>query len=522
MPGSKAAELTPGEGAASQVALRVRGLSKAFGGTRALDGASWALERGTIHALVGGNGSGKSVTIKILAGVYIADTGEIEVAGRIYDAPSFTPARARELGLRFVHQQNATFPDLTVAENLAAGHGFETTRLGRIRWPAVRRRAAELLERFEVEASPDMQMADLGPASQTMVAIARALQDQDEEGAPGMLVLDEPTAALPAAEARMLLDALTRYAAAGQTILYVTHRLEEVVEIADRATILRDGRVVETAGRGEFDHDSLVRSIMGRTVDKLAARQVDASGEEVRLRAKGLGGGPVRDASLALHAGEIVGVAGLLGSGRSSLLRLLFGLRRPEAGEIEIGGERVQLLGPSDAIARGVAYVPEDRARDAAFGDLELTENMGMACTTEYFRGGLMRHRRERHDAEDLMSSYLIKAASPAARFTSLSGGNQQKAIMARWLRRSPSVLLLDEPTQGVDVGARLEIWQLVRRAVEAGGTALVVSSDLEELAAACDRVLVMRAGRIVAEVSGSGLDPGRLDELTMARQAAA
>ena len=387
----------------------------------------------------------------------------------------------------------------------------------------MRRRAGALLERFEIDARPDDAMDRLGPAAQMMVAIARALQDEDgEPGAARILVLDEPTAALPAAEAHLLLEALTRYARAGQTILYVTHRLDEVVQIADRATVLRDGKLVTTVQRGEFDHASLVRLIMGRTVAALAAPSHDVPHGNPLLEARDLAGGPVAGASFSLYPGEIVGVAGLLGSGRSSLLRLLFGLLSPAGGELTIDGETVALGAPRAAMRRGIAYVPEDRPKDAAFADLDVTENMGMACTTRYFKRGRMRHRQERRDAAGLMATYRIKAASPTARFASLSGGNQQKAILARWLRRDPRILLLDEPTQGVDVGARLEIWQLVRAAVEGGATALVVSSDFEELPAVCDRVLVMRAGRIVAELSGPDLDPSRLDDVAMRPETAA
>jgi len=434
-----------------------------------------------------------------------------------HDATSFSPAQARTAGLRFVHQQSSTFPDLTVAENLMIG-AFGASKFGRIRWPAVHRRAGALLERFEIDARPEDAMDRLGPAAQMMVAIARALQDEDgEQAAARILVLDEPTAALPAAEAKLLLAALTRYARAGQTILYVTHRLDEVVQVADRATVVRDGKLVATVQRGEFDHASLVRLIMGRTVAAFAAPSHGVPSGRPLLEGRDLAGGPVAGASFSLHAGEIVGVAGLLGSGRTSLLRLLFGLLPPAGGELTIDREAVALGAPHAAMRRGIAYVPEDRPKEAAFADLDVTENLGMACTARYFRGGRMRHREERRDAAALMRSYLIKAASPSARFASLSGGNQQKAILARWLRRDPRILLLDEPTQGVDVGARLEIWQLVRAAVERGATALVVSSDFEELPAVCDRVLVMRAGRIVAELSGPDLDPSHLDHLAMA-----
>lgn len=498
--------------------LRLLDISKSFGGTRALDAVSFDLTRGEVHALLGGNGSGKSTTIKVLAGVYEADAGELELRGERIDARAMTPVRAREAGLRFVHQQQSTFPDLTVAENLAVGHGFPTARPGRIRWRAVRRRTRQVLERFGIDADPDAQLAELNPASRAMVAIARALQDQD--GAKeGVLVLDEPTASLPASEVALLLSALRSYAAAGQTILYVTHRLEEVLEVADRATILRDGRVAATVERSEINHEALVELIMGRRVEQALSLPHDPHRGAVAARADELTGGAIRGATFSVHAGEIVGLAGLVGSGRSTLLRMIFGRAPIESGDLEVAGERVRFSNPRQALRARVAYVPEDRLGDAAFADLTLVENLGMTVTGSYFQHGRLRHRRERHDARQVAQTYQIKSSSIDAPFASMSGGNQQKAILARWMRRDPRLLLLDEPTQGVDVGARAEIWQLVRRAVDSGAAALVASSDFEELARVCDRVLVLRGGRIAAALSGRELTGADIDRLTLSAE---
>jgi ribose transport system ATP-binding protein len=355
-----------------------------------------------------------------------------------------------------------------------------------------------------------------------MVAIARALQDRDAADS-GVLVLDEPTASLPAEEVEHLLAALRRYAAAGQTILYVTHRLEEVLDIADRATVLYDGRVTATVDRAGLDHERLVELIMGRRVERgLAARTAAPRKGRPRLRCEGLNGGAVHGVDFGVSAGEIVGVAGLLGSGRSTLLRLLFGATERRAGNVWIDGDPVTFRVPRDAMRAGVAYVPEDRAHDAAFFDLSVTDNLGMATVGEYFSAGRIRRSAERRDARDLIATHLIKAASEDAPFSSLSGGNQQKVILARWLRRKPRVILLDEPTQGVDVGARLEIWSLVRRAVDEGASVLVVSSDLEELSRVADRAIVLRRGRLVAELAGSELTQDRLDHLTLTAEEAA
>ncbi len=502
--------------APAEIVLEVTDLSKAFGPTKALDGVSLELRRGTIHALLGGNGSGKSTTIKCLAGVYTADSGSFRVGDRKIEASSMSPTAAWDAGLRFVHQQDSTFPDLTVAENLAIGHGFETARGGRISWRETRRHAARVIEHYGIEARPDTMMHELRPAAHGMVAIARALQDQDDSH-EGILVLDEPTASLPAHEVDVLLEALKRFAAMGQTILYVTHRLAEVVQIADRTTVFRDGIVVADLDRTEIDADSLATAIMGRRMEQLERRPVSALERgPIVAAARGLCGGPVADVNFDLHQGEIVGLAGLLGSGRSSILRMLFGAQPVGAGTVELEGAKVSFAQPWEGMAAGLAYVPEDRLAEAAFTDLSVGENVAIASAGRHFRGGMIRGNAERREVRELMGRYRIKAASERVPLSTLSGGNQQKVVLGRWMCRDPKVLLLDEPTQGIDVGARVEIWQLVRDAVDAGATALVVSSDFEELPRVCDRVLVLNQGRIVGEISGDDLTEDNINGLAL------
>jgi ribose transport system ATP-binding protein len=502
--------------AVQTAALRITGASKAFGANQAVDDVSFDLARGQVHALLGGNGSGKSTLIKMLAGVHPADRGTIEVAGDRIDLPSMTPARAAAAGLQFVHQQQSTFPELSVAENLAiGGPGFPTATGGRIKWRTQRSRARQALERFEIDAHPDQLLADLGPARRTMVAIARALQYREEAG-ENILLLDEPTASLPETEVKLLLDALRRYAERGETIVYVTHRLEEVFAVADHAILLRDGRLVDEVVPSEITHDDLVELIMGRTVEQVERLRGTEPGAVI-LETQSLASGPLRPLDLTIRSGEVVGVAGLIGSGRSTLLKTLFGIRQSEQGSITLDGERLRLTSPRDAMRAGLAYVPEDRGEDAAFPDLSLVDNMSVAVVGEYWRGGRVRGRQERRDATALLEDFQIKAESVDDPISSLSGGNQQKAIVARWLRRKPRVLLLDEPTQGVDVGARAEIYSLIHQAVEHGSAALVASSDSVELAAICDRVIVLRRGRLVGEIPGSELTSDRLERLAHA-----
>ncbi|WP_109508559.1 sugar ABC transporter ATP-binding protein [Nocardioides speluncae] len=520
-------DVTTVEGRERRIALRVTDLVKTFGGTRAVDGVSFDLEAGTIHALLGGNGSGKSTTIKVLSGMYKAEQGVIafddEYGAGASDASSWTAARAREAGLRFVHQQCSTFPELTVAENLAVGHGFETGVGGRVRWRAQRRHARDTLRRFGLDLDPTSPLARYGVATHAMVAIARALQDlapTDDGGAAGVLVLDEPTAALPPREVTVLLDELKRLAGQGQTIVYVTHRLEEVVEIADRATILRDGRVAATLDGSEITHDALVELIAGESrVTTATVSHAPRPGGVARLRCAGLVGGAVRGADFDVRAGEIVGVAGLLGSGRSSLLRLVSGDAARDAGEVFLDDVPVSFGSPRDGVRAGVAYSPEDRRDSAAFMDLSVRENMGILSTRGYFRWGRLRHRCEARDAHDLCGTYQVRAASTEMPLGLLSGGNQQKALLARWLRLEPRLLLLDEPTQGIDVGARAEIWQLVRRAVDRGSAALVVLSDLEELVSMCDRVILVRRGETVGELDCKELTDTALEQAVLATE---
>jgi ribose transport system ATP-binding protein len=502
------------EAPVSDVVLRVERVSKTFPGTRALDRVTLELSRGEIHALVGNNGSGKSTLIKILAGVQAADPGgEIRIGAHSFDAARFTPELARASGLHFVHQVPALFPMLTVAENMAIGRGFETAGLGTIRWQKQRERAARLIERFHIHATPDLPVALLEPADRTLVAIARALQDQEGEK-HGVLFLDEPTAALPGPEVERLLSTLRRYAAAGQTIVYVSHRLDEVLRTSDRVSALRDGRLVATVPTAGMTENGLVELMLGHAIDRASPSEAQHGDKSALLRVKELSGGPMARVSFELDRGEIVGIAGLIGSGSSHVLRTLFGAEASREGEIALDGKRFIPAHPADAIAEKVAYLPPDRALDASFNALSVRMNLSATDVGRYFAGLRLRHDRERADARIAIERFMIGAASDIQPLYTLSGGNQQKVVLARWLRDRPKLLLLDEPTQGVAAHARTEIHGLLREAARAGTALLVVSSDFEELAELCDRVLVMVQGRIVSEVRPPALDAHRLTEL--------
>jgi ABC-type sugar transport system ATPase subunit len=535
---------SPTSDSPSDVVLRVAGLTKRFGATLALDRADLALRHGTVHALVGGNGCGKSTTIKVLAGVHRGDEGRIEVAGHAWDVEHYDSRAGRAAGLRFVHQDLGLFPELSIAENFAFDAGYPTGPVRRVRWSALHRRVAELLAAYEIDAHPATPVGALRPAQRTLVAICRALQDQDADERL-ILVLDEPTATLPQHESAVLLDAVRRRADRGQTVLMVSHRMPEVLAVCDDFTVFRDGRSVATLVDRRPTERELVEHMtgaaLGRTVAAgMAAEALDdhssavttgpliaappaLAGEdteaaEVVLAVRDLHGGPLRGVDLELRRGEIVGVAGLVGSGRSSLLRTVFGAHRPASGSVTVtdpSGHRFPDGDTHQRMGAGVALVPEDRAGDAAFPDLTIRDNLSVTVRGRYWRPWGMSRRQERADAADLVAQHGVRAASADAPFASLSGGNQQKVVLARWLQRDPSLILLDEPTQGVDVMSRADIYRTVREAAQQGCAVLVASSDLLELCTLCDRVVVLQDGRVTSEVSGAQLTPDHLTALT-------
>jgi ribose transport system ATP-binding protein len=505
--------------AGPRTALAVRGLSKTYAGQLALDSLFLQIRTGEIHALLGGNGSGKSTAIKILAGVVPADPGGELVIGAAepVGVQDWTAAKAHAAGLRFVHQQSAVFPELSIAENLALGAEFPRGVGGRIDWKALNARTAELLEQYEIHASPKTPLAALRAADRCRVTIVRALQDRDDAES-GVLILDEPTAALPAAEAEHLLEALRGYAAAGQTILYVSHRLDEVLSVADRVTVLRDGRKVDTVEAAGLAEGDLIEMIVGRPLDHVFPAAPIESTDDAAMTVRGLRGGPLHGVDLTLRRGEVLGIAGLLGSGRSELLRMLFGAYAVEGGSVTLDGADYAPSSPQAAMKAGVAYVPEDRQAEALLTGESVRHNLTAGQERSYFRNFLYRHRLERNDAQRSIGDFLIRVVSDSQAVETLSGGNQQKVVMARWLRRRPKVLLLDEPTQGVDVGARAEIYQLIRRATEQGTSVILVVSEPEELAHASDRVAVLRGGRITTLVERP-IDAHTLTELMNAAQ---
>jgi ribose transport system ATP-binding protein len=491
--------------------LAVRGLSKTFVSTRALNNVDFDLRAGEIHALVGQNGCGKSTLIKVLAGFHQPDPGaEITLGGAEVDLS--TTADAHRAGLRFVHQDLGLVGTLSTVENLMLGRRLSTARGGRIRWDAERRDAERRMRDLGYTFDVERPVAALGAAERTGVAIARALWDWE---AARVLVVDEPTASLPREEVAVLFAALQRVREAGLGVIYVSHRLDEIFAIGDRVTVLRDGVRVGTWDVDAIDQDGLVRSMIGdEELRPPHDRTADGAGE-VALAVSGLSGTVVEGVDLDVRRGEVVGVAGLTGSGREELLPLIFGVAS-RSGDVRLDGRPVP-ANPRRAMRAGLALVPADRRGDGAILEMPVRENFSLTDLRRFARGfGYLSRGRETREVEEWIARLDVRPPLPEALFGALSGGNQQKVVLAKWLRRRPAVLLLDEPSQGVDVGAKAVIHALARQVAADGACVVIASSDDSELCDTCDRVLVMRDGRIVAEVAGSRLTTGELSRLQL------
>jgi len=514
--------------------LQLTSVTKSFGAVRALKGVSFDLRAGEVHALLGENGAGKSTLIKVITGAHQPDGGTIEVHGR--RVAQLTPAAAHKLGIACIYQQPALFPDLSVAENI--GLRLEpASPVRRVNWRERRARAAELLERIGAEISPDAEIRSLSMPEQQLVEIACALGT----GAR-IVIMDEPTASLTQKEVELLFAVVRELRASGVGIIYISHRLEEIFALADRLTVLRDGESVGTrevgarvcdpqqraiaytppdsleaesgATRGgsqsrapALTESGLIQLMVGREVSSMFPPAGSEPGEVVlSLKSLGCSGSGVKNVTLDVRAGEVVGLAGLVGAGRTELARILFGLTPADSGEILLHGQPLAIRSPQEAIAHGLAYVPEDRRRHGVILEMPIAHNLTMAIHRRLFPGSWLRFGAERNLAQEFIRDLAVKAYGPDAPGGSLSGGNQQKISLARWLATKPKLLILDEPTQGVDVGAKSEIHKLIRRLAAEGMAVLMISSDLPEVLGMSDRIAVMRGGTIVA------LLPGRSD----------
>jgi rhamnose transport system ATP-binding protein len=476
--------------------IQVRYVGKAFGGVQALAEVSLDIAPGEVHALVGENGAGKSTLIKILSGIHAPDDGEVLVGGVPLALGDVAASEAA--GIAVVHQEPTSFPHLSAADNIFVGR--EPRRLAGLALdrPRMRRETLALMERLGERVDPRAAVGELPYAQRQMVAIARALARRCR-----LLIMDEPTASLSAREAEVLFRIIRGLREAGISVLYVSHRLEEVFELSDRLTVLRDGRLVRTCPTADVNRDGLIRMMVGRELTDYAGGpwQPPRTGN-VLLDVRGLGRrGAFEDVSFSVRAGEIVGLAGLVGAGRSEVARAIFGIDRPDTGTVAVGGRPLAPGSPQQAIRRGVALVPEDRQRFGIIPAMSVAANMTLAVMRQLARWIFRSPAREREVVERLMKDLAVRAAGPDVAAETLSGGNQQKVVIGKWLAVRPKVLLLDEPTAGVDVGAKAEVHRLIRRLASEGCAAVLISSELPEILSMSDRILVMRGGAIVGEL---------------------
>ena len=487
--------------------LQLSNITKSFGAVRALKGVSFDLQAGEVHALLGENGAGKSTLIKVITGAHQANRGRLMVAGRSLE--NLNPSMAHQLGIACIYQQPALFPELTVAENI--GVRLESVApWRRVPWKRRDRRAAELLRRIGANIAPHAEVRRLSMPEQQLVEIACAI------GAGARIVImDEPTASLTQKEQHLLFDVVRDLRQSGVGVVYISHRLEEIFALADRVTVLRDGESVGTNRVDDINETELIRMMVGREVSQIYPPGAGEPGDVVlSLKNVSCASGGVRAVTLDIRAGEIVGLAGLVGAGRTELARVLFGITPADAGRIEMRGKHLTIRSPREAVSRGIAYVPEDRRRHGVILEMAIAANMTMAIHPRLFPGSWLRFGAERSLALEYIQRLDVKTSGPDAPGGSLSGGNQQKVSLARWLATKPQVLILDEPTQGVDVGAKSEIHKIIRQLAAQGLAVLMISSDLPEIIGMSDRIAVMREGAITA------LLPGRSDAHTVMKAA--
>ena len=495
-------------------ALSARGVTKRFGPVTVLDGVDLSLKRGEVHGLLGENGSGKSTLIKILCGFHAPDSGELEVDGHPEPFP-LSAARVSELGLRFVHQDLGFVPSLTVAENFHLGQ----LALGRAPWLVSERAMGtatrSALDRYHVDLDPKMKLGRLSGLQKALLAVVRAVHDLPHCG--GILVLDEPTVFLPHSDVADLFDLVRRIASDGGAVVLVSHDLGEIQEVTDRVSVLRDGRLVGSRPTEGASQDDMIEMIVGRRIasgpDRASSRPSPAT--DRALVVDGLTAATIRPVTFELRKGEILGIAGLEGSGAEAIPYLLYGVRPAGSGRLHVGEHAFDLprLSPAAALRAGMVLIPADRRRLAGLLRMSVEENLTFPRLARFRAGPLLRRAAIRRDAVSLIDRFDIRPRRAEQSFGTLSGGNQQKAVMAKWLAVEPQVLLLHEPTQGVDVGARRQIHAYLHQAASTGQAVLCASSDFEQLAGLCDRVLVFRQGRLAEQLSGPQLSKEAITE---------
>ena len=482
-------------------AVELSGVSKSFTGVKVLRDVSFDVRPGEVHALLGENGAGKSTLIKVIAGVHAPDTGTLKVGGE--EVKFRSPREARRHGVATVYQELLLFPELTVAENIFLGNA-PRQGWGGLDWGVMRSKARQLLDSLDShDLDVDAKVTTLSVANRQRVEIAKALSQEAR-----VLIMDEPTAALAEADVRRLMSVVKKLRGRGVAIIYVSHRMPEIFELADRVTVLRDGAYIATRDIKQVTEASLVSMMVGRSIEQLFPK-VHADHGAVALELRNVSyGHKVQDISLTLRSGEILGLAGLIGSGRTELALTIFGITPASSGEILVHGKRVAIDGPRTARDLGIAYVPEDRGQQGLVRPMTIRENVSMAVLDRMSNGFSIRFGEEGRRAVEAIKRLGIRARGPEQLVRQLSGGNQQKVVLAKWLEANPRILIMDEPTRGIDVGAKAEIYALMGRLVQQGVAILMISSELPEVLGMSDRVLVISGGRIAASFNRADATP--------------
>lgn len=477
-----------------EVILRMQGIRKTFPGVVALDNVNLDVRSGTVHSLMGENGAGKSTLMKCLIGMYTPDEGTVELAG---DIVRFKDTKdGLEHGISMIHQELSPVPEMMVAENIWLGRE-PRGRLGLLSPAAMFRKTRELFDEWKINIDPKARMKDLTVSKQQMVEIAKAISYDAK-----IIIMDEPTSAIPEREVAHLHGMIKRLTDFGVAIIYITHKMDEVFRISDDITVFRDGKHVGSYPAKELDRDKLIKLMVGRELTDLFPKEEAEIGDVV-LSVQGLTrGSVVKDVSFELHRGEILGLAGLMGAGRTEVLETIFGIEKADSGEVVLNGKTLRIKQPSDAIRAGMALLTEDRKLNGIMGVLSVRDNITAAALPRYSPRGVLRVGEMRKDSEDQREKLRIKTPSLSQLIKNLSGGNQQKALISRWLLTVPDVLMIDEPTRGIDVGAKSEIHRLMSMLAQEGQAIIMVSSELPEVLGMSDRILVMHEGRISGELS--------------------
>ncbi len=500
------------------LALLLTGVTKIFGGHRALDDVTLEIRPGEVHGLLGQNGSGKSTLIKVLAGFHAPEPGaQLHVRGQAVALP-LAPGAFRQHHISFVHQHLGLIPALTVLENMLIGQLAQSNSMA-IGWRAQRRNVIEQFQSYGIDFDPDATVSDLSPVQCALLAIIRAAGEMEAGGGRGhgLLILDEPTPILPRKDVEQLFSVVRRVVGNGASVIFVSHDVDEVMEITDRATVLRDGRVAARLETRNATKQDFIEAIVGRRLGEVNHKTEASESRPVALEVEGLFGGTIADLALVAHEGEVVGLTGLVGTGYNEVPYLLYGAR-PANGTVTLGTEEwdVSRTTPRQSMARGIVLIPGDRAHAGAIGTLPVSDNVTMPVLTSHFSRFALNRSAMKRLALTLGERFDVRPLNPDLPIGNLSGGNQQKVLLAKWLQHAPKLVLLDEPTQGVDIGARQTVFKHIKDSADSGATVLCASSDYEQLATICNRVLIFSEGKVIATLTGTDVNKDTIAEISL------